>query len=154
MLRPWRLREGFSWSPAEVGSFPAAGAETLGRVLRPPASPRHLAWLPGAAAGIPDDVPRTARWLTQVVTRNHVEALAMAIRRIPDPGKDPRAMSLGRLLREMAMYRRVLGDELGERSTMTSSCSRRQQHRRNVRRTRPRRISTTTTDSQSPKPKT
>jgi hypothetical protein len=59
----------------------------------------------------PEDAQHTARWLTQVVTRNHVETQAMAIRRIADPGRDPRVVSLGRILREIAMYGRVLGDE-------------------------------------------
>jgi hypothetical protein len=52
-----------------------------------------------------------ARWVTQVIVRNHIEAQAMAIRRFADARPDPRVVSFGRILAEIAEHREVLGAE-------------------------------------------
>jgi hypothetical protein len=66
----------------------------------------------------PEKARSTARWLTQVVSRNHVEAQVMAIRRIADPGmNDRRIVSLGRILREIGERPAVLGTEYAIEAT-------------------------------------
>ncbi len=60
----------------------------------------------------PEKARYSARWLTQVVLRNHIEVQALAIRRLADPGTDSRVVSLGRILREIGERSNVLGDQL------------------------------------------
>jgi hypothetical protein len=59
----------------------------------------------------PEEARLAARPLTQFVARNFVDAQALAVRRIADPGLDPRVVSFGRILSEVGERPDVLGDE-------------------------------------------
>lgn len=59
-----------------------------------------------------DEARSTARWLTQVVTRNHVEAQVMALRRLADEGRHPDIVSFARLLTEVANHPEALGEDV------------------------------------------
>jgi HEPN superfamily AbiU2-like protein len=59
-----------------------------------------------------EEARSAARWLTGVVTRNHVEAQVMALRRLADEGHHPDIVSFARLLTEVADHPEILGADI------------------------------------------
>jgi AbiU2 len=62
----------------------------------------------------PEDVQYTARWLTQIVVRNHLEVQALAIRRFADAGPDGRVVSFGKILAEIAAAPSIFSHEAAD----------------------------------------